>query len=490
MAAAKDIGLDPEKDIPHVYNTTDSDAQKQYLNEVAPAAGNSAEREKITALKNKVDTASNDILSSFNVTDREGKPLISEEGKAPTQTEMKKVVQDKINDVFQSNKDRVTSKYKAMDEESAKTGSKVSVPSYVESLSKVANWKEGDGDRPTDEAINYAKDQLASLGKVGAVGEKGYKEKYGISPATGAALYRDIPEKAGKEMSFSNATDMKESLNKAISDTNDRSTKRHLNMMKSSLMNDINESVERSGDQNLKSMWQDAEKDYSTTVAPIREHPGLKKYLSEARIKADPDKILDDLVKSDNPTAISRITSLIPNIKEDLGFLKLRSAGEKMNKRNNPEVSNALSSIGSMSDDAGVALFGPEKWGKIDSLKKVHGKLGDVLNYGSNPKTGAQAAFAKARSVGGHLGDLASATTALSLMAHGDLAQGLAMLLGKPLLNVAANKGKATLMTGPKGFELANSKMTPSQKKSLQSKMLAISSQLSSALSNNQGNQE
>jgi hypothetical protein len=471
--AARDVLGEDADLLPNVLLTKDDQAKKDFINKVMPAAGNDKLRQQATINAEKIDSASNDIINGFNVADKDGLALTNDKGEAPTQSQVKRNVVDKINNAHTQAKDETNQLYSMVDETAKSLGDKsnVDVNSYANKLQEIVNAPEGSYHK---EAVNLAKSQLDQLKERGAVSNP---EKDSVNKAFGM-------NKDNKGISFEEATNLDKDINKKIGNNvgnaHEPALHHDLSELKSSLNNDISRSTDRSGSEELHDQWLDAKKSYATKVAPFYENKSLKKFLHKGNVKAESDDVLVDLVKGDKPERLEKTLSLVPDIKDDLGFLKLRSTGDKMGKKNNPDIQNALESIRAMSDDQGVTLFGPDKWSKLNSLKTLHGGLRDYLDIGKNPNTGGRVQNAMASS----LTDALSNSIATGAAFAGNAPLAIGSLAAKAGGKLVGNKIKGNVSTSAKQFANANanSLLSPAAQKAYRSTLAGAANTGSTAM--------
>ena len=504
--------IDMDGQFPHILTTTDAGLKNQFNDEVLPAAGNKVLRDQAQKAAKSFDEKSNEFINGFNATDKEGNSLRSENGIAPSQEDVKKIIVDKINDAHQQNRTESNYKRKEVDNKAEQLGARVNVDGYISKLESIVNHgPTSEGPTPSNSARSFAENELNNLrikgiakpadktapnenskekilesGKRDFLGQfkplkrdiqgkflKRHDLEYDISTsASGHKIPTPNFDASGakynpKTISFKEATDLDKRINGAIGlnkgGSKDYSLAAEHAGLKSSLNKDIDKSVENTGNDQLVNDWRSYKDMYRTKVVPFREHDILSKYEHPNNGKANSDKILSDIVKSDNPTTIKQITDLVPGIKEDLGFLKLREASQKFNKKNNPDINNMMQSVGNMHDGAGEALFGADKWKKMQHFKKVYGEMKPYLDFGKNPFTGGRVQQANARKTTDDL-----TKTAATILTANHLAPIAAGTLATRMLGkLGANKFMGKLMAHPESFENAQQKtyLTPKERK-------------------------
>jgi len=464
-AAYKALGI--EDKVPHVYKTTDTDAQQELTNSIAPAMGNKSVRDSITNLSKTMDQKSNDILSKFDVRDENGAPLKgSTPENGPNQEELRQNIVNKTNAEHEKAKLEVGSAYKSSKDAAKEAGSKanVNVDDYIDKLNNIAKGERN----PHEDAVKFAKSQLDDLREKGLVDKEGNAVSRIKSDAFGSPLTE-------KKLSFQEATDLDKKINDEFGFNKGKSYDARLNAnlssLKASLNGDIDKSVELNGTDKLKNSWKTAKKTYEEKEAPFYNDPNIAKFLHKGKEKASPDEVLNTMVKNDKPNELSKILNVVPSIKDDLGLLKIRNAGNKQGKLNNSDVSNALESIRGMSPEQGEQLFGKDKWEMLGHLKTAQGKLKPLLDYGANPNTGGRVQKSEARKW------LSKGLTGAELMSlggaigSGHVIPAAGIYGAKKAGEIGLNRMKAYLATDPKAFASANAQslLSPTAKKAYRS---------------------
>jgi hypothetical protein len=444
VKAMEDVGLN--KDIvPHVFNTTDDQAQKEYAMEVLPAAGNSHLRAQADAVAADLDNSAEDFLNSFNLTNAEGKSIVKEDGSFPSQTEMKENAVDKINKRLKSNALVSGVLYDGVDQIAADTGARVNLNAYLKKLDDIANYKPTSGEgEPSEKAVKFAKNELELLKSKGIDSDLTLNEALGVK------------NKDRNSLLFKEATDTDKRLNDRMGDNRgankDWSYHRDLSQLKAALNNDIDAST--IGNEALAQSWRGAKDYWRQNVLPFHQDRQLSQFLHDGDNKADPDAISRVLIKNDNPTSINKVLSLVPDIQDDLGILKLTSQEGTLRSNNKPLMKVAMQSIPNMSPDMRMALFGPEKEQKIKAFSDVYKKLEPLLSYKQIPKTGAQSVWQKARNIAGKLGEGGAIGYGA---ATGHLLPVLAAYAAKEGIRHGANRVLGNVMSSPEAFQRINS---------------------------------
>ena len=450
--------------VPAVFHTTDSDAQKELVNDVAPAFGNAKVREGLTDLANTMDQKTNDLVKGFDLKDATGKPIVSAEGELPSMGDVSKNIEDKINAKYSDIVSTHKKGYEDLNNKAREMGVTSKAPNYTDELKNVANWKASEHDivgGPSKEVKATAKEMLDNINSL------------------------------GKPLSFEGITKAVPKLNELIRDSYDSpAEKAFYTKLRDAAEKDIDEAVDNSGHPELRTQLSQNKKYFKDNVVPFfdKSNPtNLSRYVGP---NAKPhENILQDLVaqgKKGNASALSKTLSLVPEIKDDLGYLQLNSAGSQLGKETRPDVKNALQSVTGMHKDTASALFSPDKLQQIRDLRTATAKLDPLLSYGANPATGARVQQSTARKIfnaatsnpaqaGAYTAALISGHALPAAAAYG------AQVAGK----IGLNKMKATLMTNPNAFKSANAQtlLSPAAKKAYRSLMAGTSAEISSKLS-------
>lgn len=448
--------------VPHVFNTTDADAQKQLVNDIAPAFGNAKVRESLHDLGSTMDQKTNALTNDFDLRDKNGNSLIGENGEMPPMGDVTKNIQDKINAKYSEVVNNHKKGYEDLNNKARELGVTSTAPNYREALENIAEWRPSEHDivgGPSKEVQANAKEMLNNLKSIG-------------KPLSFEGITRSVPK-----------------LNDLIRDNADNpAQKAFYKTLRDAAEKDIDEAVNGSGHPELRNQLQENKKYFKENVVPFfdRQNPSkLAKYVGEG---AKPHEgILNDLVaqgKNGNATALKNTLRLVPDIKEDLGYLQLNSGGAQLGKEVRPDIRNALQGVASMHPDTAEALFNPDKLQYIRDLRTATNKLDPLLNYGKNPATGQRVQQSKARKIF----DLAKASPAQLVALSGNLAGGLGTYAAQQIGKIGVNKMIGTLMLNPKAFETANAKslLSPAAKKAYSSLMLGSSNQALQKLDNNQ----
>lgn len=172
-------------------------------------------------------------------------------------------------------------------------------------------------------------------------------------------------------------------------DPSDRGMGKILGNLSSSLKEDINDTIESSGSENLQSQWKNAEKSYSQNFSPMID----KTIYQYAKGGKDPDLLMQDFIKtgpsSDRAGVLKKLIDVLPEDKKGLPAYAYLSRAMDEEGNVNPLQMKSLLNNKMLGPNQKNILFNTP--GLQDQLKN-YSNLVDMnknsLNVMNNPPTG------------------------------------------------------------------------------------------------------
>lgn len=419
--------------IPVPYKTGNDFAQKQYENILSNIPGSGV----LPDMKNigkALDNHTKEILSSFYPKQAGAGEFGVEANDRPLKDapDVKSEVLSKINKQFEENNDLHKEMYENLANYADSNLTKIELPTYRQSLQDI---------------LDKAKDPAA---------QALLQEPPANVVSTAQKALGGFENMKDKPLSFNDATKADAALNKRIKEaygSGDYESANFFKQQKSALNNDIEKSVNNSGDPQIISAWQQAKGNFAQNVAPFfDENLPLAKYIGQKDNSPLADKILPDLVKKGelgNSIQLQKVLNLVPSIKNDLGYLHLTSG--KVADDGKGISSVMLRQYKKLNPDVAKVLYNPETLQKIEDLHTVTSGLGTLPNVLHNINTGQKTnATNVLKAVGGGglagayaLGGLPAVGLSIPLIMGG--ARGANRFLTSQLANKIASGGKIPL---------------------------------------------
>lgn len=150
------------------------------------------------------------------------------------------------------------------------------------------------------------------------------------------------------------------------------------------LRGDINNSIEQNGSQELKTAYQDANKNYENNFAPFLD-PNVYKFING---NADPDTLVNNFLKvsknADRSTLLNKLMSVLPQEQQPLVGYHFLSQAERSGNFNPSTFNSLYQRLGSKQKQALFGNLQPD----IENYSRLVSMNPEALHVMNNPPTG------------------------------------------------------------------------------------------------------